>query len=283
MKHGCTPPRKGFTLLELIVVMSIISLLVGIVAVVYTGVRKNFVKADCMARHNVFAKAVGQYAYSHDLKYPLGNVGSPAETIVTPESVDENGVVTPESTQEIEEVPDNYVYMNSFAYRDLLIYGISDESATCATIGIQDWMFGENEDEDGTTGEMSEVEGYQIGFIYWLGRGDIKDSEDNIVYESRQRGDVNYTLSSQTLATCLCYDGNSPGSDGSTPESGNGSVLPHMGSDYHEYPADVVPNPWDTETPEGLVVSHLDESVRWVPFEDLTGIMQNNYIWYNPK
>jgi competence protein ComGC len=258
------------TLTELVVVITIIALLVTMVTVSFNGVKKHFTRADCKARHNVFARAADQYSLDHGLKYVQGSVGSP-------EVVDENGVVTEEA------VPDNYAYMNSFAYRDLLIYGLSDQDAMCATISETEGLFGDTEELTGSDQEPEPITGYQIGFVYWLGREDILDPDGNVVYQSRKRGDASYDMSSRTLATCLCYDGNSPVSGGGGSSSTDGSFLPHLSGGSARYPAAVMPNPWDSDEPEGLVVSHLDQSVTWVPFNELAGIMQLNYIWYDAK
>ena len=243
-RAGGRTGRQGFSLLELLVIVGIIMLLLTISLPVVHGVQERQTRLKCQTNLRNFAAACHQYAMNHaKQEYPAGSVS------------DED---------------DDYVQVSPAVLTDLGPYGVTPESATCQSIGKQDWLFADDPAP------------YIMGTIYWLGRLDIVDADDETIYQSRQKYDYFYDMSSVTVVTCMAYDAHTPETGDSLEVDQPASVMPHVANTYGEY-ALTQPNPWlDGQHPDGLAVGFLGGSAKFVPFEDLTEITQLHRIWYAP-
>ncbi len=251
--------RKAFNLIELLIVLGIITLLATLLLPTLNDLKSVQVRARCQVNMKSIAAAANFSAIrSESQSYPAGSVGTSAE--------DED-----DEEEEEEEVPDDYTNVSPGVRTELNLLGVNDEAMICQSIGRQDWMFTEDIEKP-----------FKMGIIYWLGREDILDPDDAEVtlYESRARRDRAYDFSSSTLVTCMAYDSHTTGTG--TVDTVPGSIMPHIGADYSEYPYDHTPNPWedDKNLPDGLVVGTIGGSADFVWFGDLTPIDQLHKVWY---
>jgi len=237
---------RGITLVELLTVFAIILALVAMAMPALQGIEATKMRTQCQANTRIFVGACHQFALDNaNLEYPIGSVGVAAEV------------------EGEDDVPDDYTQISPSAFTALTTYGVTPESTTCKTIGEQDWLFSTDIDAP-----------YRMGMIYWLGREDILDADDNVIYQSRQRYDKQYDPTSRTVVTCLAFDSHTPG-------TGEMSVMPHLGNACKVYGA-AEPNPWTgSQHHDGLAVGYIDgSSAAFVKYEDLTDITQYHRIWY---
>ena len=68
-RKDCSRRSRGFTLIEVLIVISIITFLMGVLVVAFTGVRKRALKAKTMAQLEAIEAAFSQY-YMYFHKYP---------------------------------------------------------------------------------------------------------------------------------------------------------------------------------------------------------------------
>lgn len=229
----------------MLVIVGIIMLLLTISLPVVHGVQEKQTRLRCQTNVRNFAAACHHYAMNHPKQeYPAGSVS---------------------------DTDDDYTQVSPAVLQDLGPYGVTPESATCQSIGKQDWLF-----------STDPAAPYIMGMIYWLGRQDIIDADDEVIYQSRARYDRRYDMSSTTVVTCMAYDAHTPETGTLLAEGQPASVMPHVANTYGEYTFSQ-PNPWLDGHPDGLAVGFLGGSAKFVAFEDLTDITQLHRIWYAPQ
>jgi prepilin-type N-terminal cleavage/methylation domain-containing protein len=67
---------KGFTLIEILIVIAIIAVLAGILFPAFQGARKRSYETTCFSNLRQIGLAVGMYAHDYDDKYPIATDGS---------------------------------------------------------------------------------------------------------------------------------------------------------------------------------------------------------------
>ncbi len=248
----CRPAgRRGrpaaFSLVELLVVLGILTLLATLTLPALMDMTAAKIRLQCTWNMGTIAKACLTFATENaNQEFPAGSVGD-SET----------------------DTPDDYTVVSPQLYTDLSLLGVSDEMMTCQSIGQQDWMFSSAVDKP-----------FRMGVVYWLGRDDIMDPDDDTItlFQSPHRRDRQYDPTSSTVVTCLAYDPYT--SDTAADTVVPGSVMPHLGKTYAEYPHDKSPNPWDEVHPDGMAVGFRGGGAKFVKFEDLTPIIQYHRLWY---
>src|SRR5438034_1848062 len=71
-----TKHKKGFTLIEILVVIAIIVILAGILYPVYSGVRNKAHQVKCALNLKQIGMAISMYAGDHDDMLPIGGYDS---------------------------------------------------------------------------------------------------------------------------------------------------------------------------------------------------------------
>ncbi len=273
---------RGMSLIEVLMVVAILGILIGIGTVAFRGINTLKRRAECQTNMKFLATAVNSFSFDNEGSYPAGAMGD---------------ADTDDYTQVNSRLLNATVDAEGVTYGgQLALYSVTTKVATCATIDDgEEWLFNDlppvpNPDaapvepnDDGTEpefdehGEPTTITPFQMGVVYWLGRADVYDgTTDELVYESRSKRDEYLQLSSNTLATCLCYDGHANA-------AGTGSVLPHIGSGYTRAAADQA-DPWESaEYPDGMVVARIGGNADWYTMKDIqsSGLEQNGtYFWY---
>jgi prepilin-type N-terminal cleavage/methylation domain-containing protein len=239
--------RPGFTLLELIIVVGIVTVLVGLLVPAMSRVRETSRRTTDVSNLRQLATASISYAQENDGAFPPGRLSSPA--------------------------PDDYTWLNYATCWKPLVMRNPGLAAITSCVSVR-----EGYSEAYQFGQPSNGSGYpddiQVGWVYWGGRDDLP-AGGVPGYRSLHRLGARLTPGSQTLWTCLCWDSNG------NPSS---SVCPHVGSRYVEYPSGVKFGVTFKQPPDGLGVALADGSASFVPWNDLVIIPQANgfKLYYQP-
>jgi prepilin-type N-terminal cleavage/methylation domain-containing protein len=233
--------RDGFTLLELLVVVSIIAVLLALLVPCLHLAKAHARRIAC--QNNLHqALIVGQmYAGDNDNYLPEGNIidKSASGYNRTWDSADVLTVI-------------NYRTMASFAH-----YGLTEKHATCETArkyfeSAEDWL-------SAMPPTHAYVETTRVGWIYWGNRGNWKDLNTGRKYVTARK--VTDKATSQTLVTCFCYnryDAVGPGGDWPA------WYASHVNGAFQHAIGEPMPEP------DGLAVGYLDGATRFVRWNRLT-------------
>jgi prepilin-type N-terminal cleavage/methylation domain-containing protein len=245
--------RKGFTLLELLVVISIIALLLAILFPSLRKVKEQGRRVACQNNLHQAFLVVNMYAQDFDGFLPEGNI------------VDKSASGYDESWDSA----DLLTLINFETMVTLGGYGLTEEHATCETArkyfeATDDWL-------SPLPAPRPLVETAYVGWIYWGNRGDWIDQNTGEQYVTPKK--VTDQPTSDTLATCFCYNRyDAVGPGGNWPAW----YSSHVGGTF-QY---AVGRPMDP-LPDGLVVGYLDGAARFVRWNELTpSNHEGNYIVY---
>jgi len=246
-------PHKGFTLLELLVVISIIALLL---AILFPGLRKAKEHARRVACQNNLHQGLlagNMYAGDFDGFLPEGNI------------IDKSAPGYSRSWDSA----DLLTMMNYQTMRAFGAYGLTEEHATCETArkyfeSTDDWL-------SPLPATRPLVETAYVGWIYWGHRGDWTDRNTGKKYVTAKK--VTDQPTSNTLVTCFCYNRyDAVGSGGNWPAW----YSSHVGGTFQH----AVGRPM-SPAPDGLAVGYLNGAARFVKWNDLTpSNHEGNYIVY---
>ena len=245
--------RQGFTLLELLVVISIIALLL---AILFPGLRKAKEHARRVACQNNLHQGLiagNMYAGDFDGFLPEGNI------------VDKSAPGYSKSW-------DSADLMTLMNYRMMVAlgnYGLTEEHATCET--ARKYF----ESTEGWLSPLPQprpfVDTAYVGWIYWGNRGDWTDPDTDKKYVTAKK--ITDQPTSNTLVTCFCYNRyDAVGPGGNWPAW----YSSHVGGTFqHDVGRPLKP------APDGLVVGYLHGATRFVKWNDLTPSNHaGNYIVY---
>jgi prepilin-type N-terminal cleavage/methylation domain-containing protein len=245
--HGLPvrPARPGFTLLEVLVVIGILSLLMAMLLPSLGRVRESARRTQDLSNLRQLAQACILYAADNDGALPIGRAaGAPANA-------------------------DDYTWINYPNCWRLLVQLVPALQQNNSCLSVR-----EGYDEATDFGIVQPGYGsphdVMLGWIYWGGRDDLSVG-GSLKYRSLRRLAQRNTPGSQTLWTCLCWDSAGAPSP---------SVCPHVGSRFVQYPSGVTLQP----PPDGLGAALSDGSVSFVGWEELSIIPQANgfKLYYQP-
>ena len=270
--------RRGFTLVEVLVAVGVISVLVGLLIPVIGNVRESARRTVELSHLRQLTAACILYAQESDGLLPVGQMvnstsngsnssrgrGPSSGTSGGPGPGSGGGGGSWGSTW-----GDDYTWIN---YRDAwkpLTDLVPELNKINSCLSVRDGYpyaddFGKPEPSVGYPDDA------QVGWIYWGGRDDLIVN-GKLAYRSMRRLGQHLTPGSQTLWTCWCWD--SAGNPGP-------SICPHVGHKYISYPSGVTLAP----PPDGLGISLDDGSASFVAWNDMIIITQANgwKLYYQP-
>jgi prepilin-type N-terminal cleavage/methylation domain-containing protein len=160
----------------------------------------------------------------------------------------------------------DFVHFNANTWSNLLNYGISQDIAYCQSFRALSEVI----TNIGTLAWPDENNVF-LGWMYWGGRAPQPFGSSKPVYIPPKKTTDRFNPSSETLMTCMCYD--SAGAYWA-------SWMPHVrGSALVIYPSGTPCQP----APDGLAVGHVDGSVKWVKWAQLSPLKQNDIIYYEAR
>ncbi|MEN6387232.1 MAG: type II secretion system protein [Phycisphaerales bacterium] len=243
-----TKKRIGFTLVELLVVISIIAMLLGILLPALSSARAIAQRTVCISNIKQCVIACGLYAHDFNGYLPLGNIWDKDDE--------------PEGWLDVNIKTALTIHYN---------YGISETSAMCTSwIYEKDKYFLEPATNNDTNIKLG---GTRIGYIYYGRRFDKEGSlyspqlPDGTIYKSPRKLEncTNKLVTSPTLFSCFHWD--SISGDGQW-----GAKIPHTtngrGVFYPSGTKKFVPSP------RGLVAGYVDGSAGWEKWKNLKWFQQ---------
>jgi len=240
--RGLKRARAAFTLLELLVVISIIALLMAIMVPCLRKAKEHARRVAC--QNNLHQVLVVGTMYAGDFD------GFLAE-----------GNIIDKSAPGYHRAWDSADLLTLISYKTMMAfdgYGLSEEHATCETArqyfeATDDWL-------SPLPATRPLVETAHIGWIYWGNRGDWMDLNTGGKYVTPKK--VTDKATSSTLVTCFCYNRyDAVGPGGNWPAW----YASHVGGAFQH----AVGRPM-SPTPDGLVVGYLHGAARFVKWNSLT-------------
>ena len=243
----------GFTLVELLVVISIISILMAIMVPVLGRSKDRAGRLLCLSNSRQIYNAGYLYSSDYDGYLPLGNIWADQSR------------------------PEGWTDMN---YATCLIlytqYAVTPDMGMCTS--WKQWKDEFFKKPNGFDDKNFNLGGTVVGYIYYGRRFDKEGSpyspmlENGNVYKTPVRaGDGGRKITSDTIFTCFHWDTVSTG-------GGYGAKIPHIKNGLgYVYPNETTQfNP----KPEGLNVSKLDGSGSWVKWRNLKPVTQGTFRFY---
>jgi len=251
--HRITRPQYGFTLVELLVVISIMALLMSILMPCLRKAKSHARRVVCQNNLHQGLIASNMYVADFDGFLPQGNI------------IDKSAPGYNKSWDGADLLTlINYRTMISFG-----AYGLTEEHATCETArkyfeSTDDWL-------SPLPATRPLVETAYVGWIYWGNRGDWTDLNTGEKYVTPKK--LTDKPTSNTLVTCFCYNRyDAVGPGGNWPAW----YSSHVGGTFRYG----VGQPLKPK-PDGLVVGYRDGATRFVKWSDLTpSHHEGDYIVY---
>ena len=313
--------HKGFSLQEMLVVVSIIIVLVALITPTLTAIQEIRRRAVCSTNNKAFATLCLQYAMAQGAisRDPRDRLNLPSGRVDDPEDLEDS---------------DNYLLMADSSFQELTNkYGLQKEQAMCASMpptlapdSVETPLFDVGA---GMASGTATVPAIYMGLIYWAGRDHIwempvddgsgdppepPDARDDPLFYSFRTKDLHkdvypesdngtpddpsddleeewyeYTPSSNMLVSCMMFDVNANASGADLDSNGDGQ------KDVVDCPENVSVMPHSSrrfrtfeagEEPElstGVVIGYTDGAAKWVETEELTPIDQFQRLWYDPQ
>lgn len=245
------PRRRAFTLVELLVVISILALLLALLTPTLNRSKSAARRAVDAAGSQQFVQAAHAYAAQYQTRFPDACRESLADA---------------QAGANLHYGHDDMV---AFRYPTWVIlrdhFGLTTDNTTCICFDWQAKSYGR---QDTTT-----YGGTVLGRIIWGNRRDtFPGLFQSDVYKTPKRTSDQGT--SNTYLTCRAFV--------RAPTWYNG-VIPHVDGDRWDYTENGITDPYEfSPMPEGMVIGYTDGGASWRPWKALLSVRNHNWLYYDP-